>query len=174
MSFVIRPCGPEDALALSTVASATFLETYAGIIDGGDILAHCRTQHAVEAYARWLADTATPLLLAVVDPGACPVGYAMLSPPDLPVLTGEGDVELKRIYVLHRFHGDGVGLALLNAAVDSARAAGARRMLLGAYGGNDRAIAFYRRNGFTQIGTRVFHVGDNDYDDVVLARDLTA
>jgi GNAT superfamily N-acetyltransferase len=170
--FVIRPCGPADALALSTVASATFLETYAGIIDGADSLAHCRTQHAVTAYARWLDDPATPLLMATLDPGACPVGYAMLSPPDLPVPGAAGDIELKRIYVLHRFHGDGVGLALLEAAVATATAGGARRMLLGAYGGNHRAIAFYRRNGFVQVGTRTFHVGENDYDDVVLARAL--
>ena len=174
MTFAIRPCGPNDALALATVASATFLETYAGIIDGADSLAHCRTQHAVEAYERWLADPATPLLMATVEPGDYPIGYVMLSPPDLPVPTGEGDVELKRIYVLHRFHGERVGPALLEAAVATARDAGARRMLLGAYGGNHRAIAFYKRNGFIQVGTRVFHVGDNDYDDVVLARDLTA
>lgn len=172
MSFLIRPCGRHDALALATVASATFLETYAGIIDGADSLAHCRSQHAVSAYEGWLANPSTPLILATVDPGACPIGYAMLSPPDLPVPLVEGDVELKRIYVLHRFHGDGVGPALLDAAVEAARASGARRMLLGAYGGNERAIAFYKRNGFAQVGTRVFRVGDNDYDDVVLARDL--
>jgi len=174
MDFLIRPCGRGDALALSTVGSATFLETYAGIIDGADSLAHCRTQHAAEAYDAWLANPATPLLLATVEPGACPIGYAMVAPPDLPVATGDADVELKRIYVLHRFHGGGVGPALLDAAVETARAGGARRMLLGAYGGNQRAIAFYTRSGFAQVGTRVFRVGDNDYDDVVLALDLTA
>ncbi|MES2032901.1 MAG: GNAT family N-acetyltransferase [Pseudomonadota bacterium] len=174
MSFLIRPCGRGDALALSTVASATFVETYAGIVDGRDILAHCQTQHGAGAYEAWLGNPATPLLMATIDPGACPIGYAMLSPPDLPVPGAEGDLELKRIYVLHRFHGDGVGLALLEAAVEAARAVGARRMLLGAYAENHRAIAFYKRNGFVQVGTRVFHVGDNDYDDVVLARDLTA
>ena len=45
-------------------------------------------------------------------------------------------------------------------------------MLLGAYGRNDRALAFYRRSGFAQVGTRVFRVGVRDYDDVVLAIDL--
>ena len=88
------------------------------------------------------------------------------------VLTGEGDLELKRIYVLHRFHGDKVGPRLLQAGLDWARQAGFRRVLLGAYGENHRALAFYRRNGFVQVGTRVFRVGVRDYDDVVLAVDL--
>jgi hypothetical protein len=62
--------------------------------------------------------------------------------------------------------------AFAQTAIDRARQRGARRLLLGAYGENHRAIAFYRRTGFVQVGTRIFHVGQNDYDDVVLALEL--
>jgi len=172
MTFTIRPCRSDDAAALAAVAQASFLETYAGIVDGRDILEHCRATHAPGSYERLLATPEVALFLAEVEPGASPVGYAMLSPPDLPVAPRQGDIELKRIYVLHRFHGAGVGPALLHAVIGAARAAGGGRLLLGAYGGNDRAIAFYRRNGFAQVGVRQFRVGDNLYDDVVLAREL--
>lgn len=168
----LRPCRPGDAPALAAVAQATFLETYAGVVDGQDILRHCQTVHAPEAYETLLANPAVSLFLAEMAPGASPVGYAMLSPPDLPVALAPGDLELKRIYVLHRLHGAGVGPALLDAAVAAARDSGAGRLLLGAYGGNDRAIAFYRRNGFEQVGVRQFRVGARLYDDVVLARTL--
>lgn len=174
MTITIRPCTPDDALALSTVAAATFLETYAGIVDGQDILFHCRTTHAVESYERLLADPSRRLFLAEMAPGGTPVGFILISPPDLPTPTGEGDIELTRIYLLHRFHGTGLGRRLLQTAVDVARAAEAKRLLLAVYSRNERADAFYRRNGFEQVGTRVFHVGDNGYDDYVLARDLTA
>lgn len=174
MTIAIRSCTPDDAQALSTVAAATFLETYAGIVDGQDILFHCRNTHAAESYERLLADPSRRLFLAEMQPGSAPVGFILLSPPDLPTPPREGDIELTRIYLLHRFHGTGLGRRLLQTAVDTACEAGAKRLLLAVYSRNERANAFYRRNGFEQIGTRKFHVGVSDYDDYVLARDLTA
>lgn len=172
MEIEIRPTRPGDAPALAAVGQATFLETYAGIVDGADILSHGQGPHSTATYEAFLADPRYRLFLAVCPPGDAPVGYTVFCPPDLPVATGEGDLELKRIYVLHRFHGDKVGPRLLQAGLDWARQAGFRRVLLGAYGENHRALAFYRRNGFVQVGTRVFRVGLRDYDDVVLAVDL--
>jgi RimJ/RimL family protein N-acetyltransferase len=40
------------------------------------------------------------------------------------------------------------------------------------FSGNDRAKAFYARQGFTQAGVRRFQVGANAYDDLVLARPI--
>ncbi|MFA7263551.1 MAG: GNAT family N-acetyltransferase [Caulobacter sp.] len=171
-AITIRPCTLEDAGRLSAVAAATFVETYAGIVDGEDIVFHCRTTHTPEAYARLLADPDRRLFLATLEPGQAPVGFLLMGPPDLPVETGPGDMELTRIYALHRFHGQGLGPRLMRTAIDTARAAGAKRLLLAVYSKNDRANAFYARHGFRQVGTRLFHVGVNDYLDWVLALDL--
>jgi ribosomal protein S18 acetylase RimI-like enzyme len=168
----IRPCTPADADRLSIVAAATFIETYAGIVDGDDLVAHCHTTHAPAAYAALLADPARRLFLATLDPGEAPVGFMLIGPPDLPVETGPDDLELTRIYALHRFHGQGLGPRLMQTAIDAARAAGAKRLLLGVYSRNTRANAFYARCGFRQIGTRLFQVGVNAYLDWVLALDL--
>lgn len=170
--IIIRPCTAADADRLSIVASATFIETYAGIVDGDDLMAHCRTTHAPAAYAGLLADPAKRLFLATLDPGAAPVGFMLMGEPDLPVDTGPDDIELTRIYALHRFHGQGLGRRLMATAVDAARAAGRRRLLLGVYSHNERANAFYRKAGFRRVGTRLFHVGVNRYQDWVLALDL--
>jgi hypothetical protein len=37
---------------------------------------------------------------------------------------------------------------------------------------HERAIAFYRKNGFVQIAERRFQVGSHTYDDIVLSRAL--
>ena len=168
----IRPCTAVDADRLAIVAAATFIETYAGIVDGDDLVAHCGTTHAAAAYAALLADPGRRLFLATLAPGEAPVGFLLMGPPDLPVETGPGDMELTRIYALHRFHGHGLGKRLMQTAIDTARTAGARRLLLAVYSRNDRANAFYQKCGFRQVGTRVFHVGVNDYLDWVLALDL--
>jgi ribosomal protein S18 acetylase RimI-like enzyme len=172
MSAVIRRAGPADAAALALVGCATFLETYAGQLPAADILDHCARQHAPELYAGWLRSAEHRLWIVEAEEGAAPVGYAALAPPDLPVATTPADVEIKRIYLLHRFQGHGLGAALMRTALDGAREAGFGRALLGVFGRNQAAIGFYRRQGFVLAGERKFQVGTSLYDDLVLARPL--
>ena len=173
MSVEIRPCGPQDAEALALVSRATFLESYADVLPAADILAHCEVQNRPELYRDWLSTPGWRAWLAEGADTGSPLGFALSCPPDLPLPTGPGDVELKRIYLLHRFQGVGGGAALLAAAEAAARADGFDRLLLGVYSKNAQALGFYARQGFTQAGVRTFRVGANDYDDLVLAKPLS-
>lgn len=168
--IVIRRAGPEDADRLAHIGVATFVETYGEIIDGANMAAHCTRQHSQGVYAAYLADPAASVWLAELAETGAPIGYAVNLPPDLPIPLQAGDVELKRIYALSRFHGTGAGRALMAAALDDARARGAARLLLGTYEGNHRAVAFYRKQGFSLAGTRQFQVGTKLFDDIVMAR----
>lgn len=169
-TWTIREAGEDDAAALALIGAATFLETFAGILDGAAIVAHCAAQHEESAYRAWLASGARAWL-AEAQPGGAPIGFALVARPDLDA-AAEGDIELKRIYSLSRFHGSGLGAALMREAV--AAAEGHHRLLLGVYARNERALAFYRKQGFVDIGTRRFNVGGKLYDDRVLARPLAA
>jgi ribosomal protein S18 acetylase RimI-like enzyme len=171
----LRAAGVDDAAALATVGSATFLESFAGILEGGSILMHCQRQHSAETYRKYLAQPETRAWLAVVPPGDAPIGYAMLTEPDLPLpdLTGE-DIELKRIYVFSRYQRAGAGRMLFEQCLEAARAAGKRRLLLGVHAENMRALGFYRRQGFEQVGVRTFRIGEMVYDDLVLGRAIDA
>lgn len=172
MDVNIRLCGPADAAALALVGQATFLETYADVLPAADIVAHCAREHGEARYAAWLERADYRVWIAELAATGVGVGYAVLCPPDLPVPLGPGDLELKRIYLLSKFQGGGVGARMMAAACQAAAAAGAGRMLLGVYGINHAAIAFYTRQGFAKAGVRQFQVGANTYDDLVLARDL--
>jgi ribosomal protein S18 acetylase RimI-like enzyme len=170
MTWSIRSAGPKDASLLSLVGSATFLETFASVHTGDEILAHCGNEHSAAYYARllnmdcdcWILETART---------KTPVGYAVLTSPELPG-QAEGDLELKRIYVLSRFHGTGAGAELLRRAVARAHGRGAARLLLSVYSENGRAIAFYEKKGFEKIGDHRFFVGDTGYLDFVFALPL--
>ena len=169
----IRVCTPEDASTLSLIGSATLLEAFAGLIPGQAILAHCRMNHTVAAWEKHLAEPMNKAWIAEIEPGAFPIGYSLLTNPDFPEgLAREDDLELKRIYLFSRFHGGGMGPALMQVALAEARARGAKRVLLGVHPDNARALAFYRRNGFVQIGTRPFHLGPETFFDPVLAVSL--
>lgn len=170
MSIIIRSARPGDEDALSLVGRASFLETYAGMLSGADLMEFCRTAHTEELYGRWLASPAHQLFL--VETEGAPIGYAALTPPDVPVSTGQEDVELRRIYVLSRFHGGGLGERLLATAADAARQSGFTRLLLCVFSVNTNAIGFYARQGFAQAGVMKFKMGANEYDDLVLAKPL--
>jgi RimJ/RimL family protein N-acetyltransferase len=69
------------------------------------------------------------------------------------------------------WRGQGVGRALLDAAVDWAREAGVRKLELHVFPWNERAIALYERFGFEREGYRKGHYrrGDEDVDAVLMA-----
>lgn len=170
LETTIRRCVADDASALSIVGQATFLETFADALPGADIIAHCRRQHAPAIYEQWLAD-GWPLWLVEAAPGAAPIGYLALGPARLPIADPQpDDLEIKRIYLLHRFQGMGIGGRLMDLALQHAFALGTRRLLIGVYSHNHNAIAFYQRCGYQCAGTRKFQVGGNVYDDLIMAR----
>ena len=169
---MLRRAEHADAPALALVAGATFLEAFAGVLDGADIVAHCAAKSSPAAFREWIGDPASVVTLAEAAAGAAPLGYTVLTAPDLPVDLRDGDVELKRIYALHPTHGTGLGPALMARAVEDARALGRLRMLLGVYGGNARAQRFYAKQGFAVVGTRRFKVGATWHDDLVFARTM--
>jgi ribosomal protein S18 acetylase RimI-like enzyme len=166
----IRRCGPGDEIALSIVGQASFLDTFAGILSGKDILGHCVRQHSSEKYAGWLHDGESGVWIAEVEPGQAPVGYLVLTKPDLPLADiSPDDAEVKRVYLLSRFRGAGLGRRLMQEAETNARIRGCRRLLLGVYSSNRAAISFYERLGYERVGERSFMVGDNTYHDFILA-----
>jgi ribosomal protein S18 acetylase RimI-like enzyme len=165
----VRAASAGDAARLSLLGSATFLESYAHLLPVEDILAHAARQHSGAKYEQWLADPASPTWL-VEAAGGAPVGYLVATAPDLPISLAPGDLEIRRIYVLHRYQRLGLGRWLMEEVQRWAEAAGYRRLLLGVYSRNEKALAFYERSGFTRVGTREFRVGAHDYHDFILQR----
>src|SRR5215813_14091133 len=164
--ITIRRCGAGDEVALSIVGQASFLDTFAGILSGKDILGHCVRQHSSDKYADWLRDAGSAVWIAEVEPGQAPVGYLVLTKPDLPLVDiSPDDAEVKRVYLLRRFRGAGFGRRLMLEAQREARTRGVRRLLLGVYSGNSAAISLYERLGYQRVGERSFNVGDNIYHD---------
>jgi len=170
LDWRLRRAAASDAATLALVAGATFLEAFAGVLGGRDIVDHCAAKSNATVFGAWLADPASVVTLAEATQGGAPIGYTVITAPDLPVEPGQADTELRRIYMLTGTHGTGLGPALMAQAIADARALGRTRLLLGVYGRNHRAHRFYERQGFTRIGTRQFRVGATLHDDFVYAR----
>jgi ribosomal protein S18 acetylase RimI-like enzyme len=101
-----------------------------------------------ETTAVLIDDPNTEFLLAAPGGGAPPAGVCQLR-YRLSVWTGADDCWLEDLYVDDSARGNGLGRALVNAALERARARGCRRMELDVNESNTDAIAFYERLGFT-------------------------
>jgi len=169
----IRRCAPGDEETLSLVGQATFLEAFAGILPGRDILRHCGRQHSTEKYAEWLRDSISSVWLMEVEPQQAPVGYLVLTKPDLPLTNlSPADLEIKRIYLLHRFQGTGLGRRMMEHARSHAKTHHCRRLLLGVYAHNREAIQFYEKLGYREVGRRQFQVGEKLCEDLILGLEV--
>jgi len=166
-----RKAAAHDANALALLGSATFLATFAFDHPGQPLIEHLRTEHSPEYYANALAQPGVDIVMGETPLGA-PIGYAMITPPSHPDLQQDGDIELKRIYLLGPWQGGGNGRQLLEQAFAIAAERGAKRMLLAVYENNEKAVAFYERAGFAAIGNTIFMVGDVPFRDMVYARTL--
>ena len=169
----IRTCSSGDEAVLALIGQATFLETFADVLEGQNILTHCINAHSVEYYRNWLIDSRYKLWLVEINPGSAPIGYMVVSPAELPLPDlSDRDLELKRIYIFSRFQGKGLGKELVSKAIAEAHACKAKRLLLGVYAQNTAAIGFYACMGFRKLGYRKFNMGGQECDDYIMGLDL--
>jgi len=70
--------------------------------------------------------------------------------------------------VLADWHGHGVAQELMTASIAEARRRRADAIWLGVWERNPRALAFYRRCGFVEVGDHVFPLGNDPQRDLVM------
>ena len=84
----------------------------------------------------------------------------------------DAPVEIYRFYVDATAHGTGVAQRLMSEALAAARDLGGTHAWLGVWERNPRAIAFYFKCGFRDVGRQLFQLGADSQTDRVLERRL--
>ena len=80
-------------------------------------------------------------------------------------------LEIERIYVTRDFQGLGLGRALVDKAMEAARAAKKKSVWLGVWEKNGNAISFYKKMGFSKAGSHDFYTGKKRQTDFIMRRD---
>jgi ribosomal protein S18 acetylase RimI-like enzyme len=70
-------------------------------------------------------------------------------------------------------HGRGVARQLMAAVFAAARGRSAQTLWLGVWEKNLRALAFYRKFGFVDVGSHQFVLGTDVQTDRLMVRDIT-
>jgi ribosomal protein S18 acetylase RimI-like enzyme len=173
MTASIRIATAADAAALASLAERTFRDAFGAQNSAADMDLYCGQAFGAETQRREIADPRLTTLLVEED-GAL-VAFAVLRDgPPHPAVAGATTREVLRFYVDRAHHGSGLAQRLMGEVVERARTAGADVLWLGVFERNPRAIRFYERCGFRQVGEQTFVLGTDPQRDVVMALRLSA
>jgi GNAT superfamily N-acetyltransferase len=129
------------------------------------------TAYGREQQTRELTDPAIHTLVA--EHVGSLIAFAQLRSGDAPAcVIGSDPIELWRFYVAAEWQGRGLAQALMSQVIETARGAGAATLWLGVWERNPRAIAFYRKAGYVDVGAHVFVVGTDPQTDRILVTSL--
>ena len=154
----IKIASVKDAELVVELSRRTFYETFAQHNTTENMRIFMEEQYTRE---KQLAEVGAPgrIFLLAYDNDE-PVGYASLRESEPPSgLSQEPAIEIVQLYSDKKMIGKGVGAALMEACLDTARGQGKDWVWLGVWEHNHRAVAFYRKWGFERFGEHVFLVG---------------
>lgn len=164
--ITIRQAGVEDDERLASMARETFVDSFAADNRPEDMAAYLEKSFDPIIQAAELAEPSSLFLIA--ETGDRPVGYARLreglAPP---CIKAKKPIQLARLYARKPWIGSGVGAALMTACIDQAAGRRCDGIWLGVWGRNARAIRFYHRWGFEQVGTQPFLLGNDRQTDLI-------
>jgi len=164
---IIRAATLGDAKPLAELAESTFRETFAVANTRDDMERHCRLSYGEAIQAEEIADPERSTLL-FVDADRL-IGFAQLRWSAAPAcVAAQSPGEIQRLYVASGWHGRGVAQDLMRVCLDAMRARGSGAAWLGVWERNPRAIAFYRKSGFVEVGEHVFALGGDPQRDIVM------
>ena len=81
-------------------------------------------------------------------------------------------LEIQRIYVLQKYQGKRIGLAMMQQALVIAEELKKPQVWLGVWENNFKAQAFYQKSGFKKVGSHDFILGNDKQTDYILLKTL--
>lgn len=168
-SVTTRRAVAADAAALARFATRAFHDTYAADNAPSDMASYAAACFGEGQQASELSDPR--VIVFVAERAGEMVGYVMLREGPAPDDVVGGDcIEIARLYAARHLIGSGVGAMLMQRSLDEASRRGRDRIWLGVWEHNARALAFYRRWRFTDVGTLQFMLGNDSQTDRLMTR----
>lgn len=158
---------------LKQIGRQTFYETFASGNTEENIQKYLDEGFSVDKLTTELSDKNAEFYFATYNKKV--IGYLKLNfGQSQTELKDDKALEIERIYVLKEFHGKAVGQALYEKAIQIASQTKSDYVWLGVWEKNQRAINFYKKNGFVEFDKHIFKLGEDKQTDIMMKLKLTA
>lgn len=167
----IRYGSPNDAQMLSELGARAFYDAFARENSPENMALYLKESFSPQIQLRELSQPENIFLIVEVESN--PAGYAQLMLDRRDESTkGTKPIELRRIYATQQYIGTGIGSELMKASIREARRRGCDCIWLGVWEKNQRAIDFYKKWGFREVGSHEFVLGNDLQKDIVMELEL--
>ncbi|KPF64680.1 GNAT family N-acetyltransferase [Porphyrobacter sp. AAP60] len=159
--MILRPATLADAPALAQLGSSSFCATFEHLYRPEDLSAFLEQVYSESAVAEEIAGPECIHRLA--DEAGELIGYCKMRHPSWYVEHSDArnPIALGQLYTAPGRTGEGIGAALMDWALDYARAQGCDAIQLSVFSENFGAQRFYQRYGFGKIADITFEVGQH-------------
>lgn len=165
--FEIRVATTHDSELLARIGAETFYDTFVNDNTPDDMAAYLTNSFSPEIQARELADP--DQLFLVIESGGDAAGYARLMWGSAPAcVIGHRPMEINRFYICRPWIGAGAAAALMRRCVEERERRECDVIWLGVWEHNHRAMAFYRKCGFVDVGSHEFLFGTDIQTDLIM------
>ncbi|MEO0574695.1 MAG: GNAT family N-acetyltransferase [Pseudomonadota bacterium] len=157
----------DDAQQVHAFARRTFVSAFAADNTDADMQSYLGQSMLLEQQAAAIEDPTGRVIL--MEQGADLIAYASLRDRHAPeCVTSCAAIELHRFYVDAPWHGTHIARDLMQRVLAQARSLGASTLWLGVWENNPRAIRFYQKQGFVDVGSIDFLLGTAAQTDRVM------
>ncbi|MBS1808394.1 MAG: GNAT family N-acetyltransferase [Acidobacteria bacterium] len=167
--LTVRKATISDAKQLSQLAEQTFRDTFAAMNTVEDMELHCQNSYSENIQASEISNPNMVTFLSEDEDRL--VGFAQLRWGESPsCVLAQSPAEIQRLYIVKDWHGKGIAQDLMKACLEELKGQRADVVWLGVWERNPRAISFYKKFGFVEVGEHVFPLGSDPQRDIVMAR----
>lgn len=167
----IRRAVPTDAARLAELARRSFVAVFEDEQQAENAALAAAEIFSDAQIRAELADSTSTFIWA--EQAGIPAGYAKLRrDTDVDCISSPRPVQLERMYAETDQIGLGIGKLLLHTAIKIVQSEGYQTLWGSVWEHNDRAIEFYRRQGFVEVGSNEFMLGRERQTDVIMQLDL--
>jgi diamine N-acetyltransferase len=167
MELVIRKINIDHLTQLQKIGKTTFAETFTEHNTKEDLDKYLEESFSNEKLSSELNNPHSSFYFAEIENNV--VGYLKINfGASQTELKDNEALEIERIYVLQAYHGKKLGQALYEKAIQIANEKKVQYLWLGVWEKNNKAIQFYKKNGFVQFDTHIFKLGNDEQTDIMM------
>jgi diamine N-acetyltransferase len=158
---------------LQKISRDTFYETFVTSTSEENMRLYLENNFSKEQLTNELENSNSEFYFAILENEV--IGYLKINFSAAQTeLNDNSALEVERVYVRNNYHGKGIGQQLLDYAIQIAEQKNMQTVWLGVWENNQRAINFYKKNGFVTFDKHVFILGEEAQTDYMMRLDLIA
>lgn len=158
--ITIRKATANDAPLLNEIGIKSFYESHGHSGPAADIEEYIAKTYTVETLIKELNNPEN--IFHVINYNDQPAGFSkIVLNSQHPLIKSLGVTKLERLYLLKEFYDLKLGMALFRSVLSLSKEEKQTGMWLYTWTKNERAVRFYKKNGFEIIGETFFKISDS-------------